>query len=105
MILDRLPTIFQRMKELNLSVKGLFSPATDQEFDTLVSEIKIRSLFHGNRMVKGNLEAAGYRVQWTRVRSSMHRVDSAGNLVTTRKNGLCGPPNLPCSLPIVHGTH
>ncbi|CAM4573428.1 unnamed protein product [Leuciscus chuanchicus] len=75
------------MKELNLSVKGLFSPVTDQEFDTLVSEIKMRSRFHEYCMVKGNLEAAGYRVQWTRVRSSMHRVDSAGILSRLARMG------------------
>lgn len=73
-------TLYRRMLENNLSVRVLYSTCTDAELDEHVSQIKERMPHAGYRLVKGTLEAQGHRVQWDRVKASMHRVDSLGIL-------------------------
>ncbi|XP_039524935.1 uncharacterized protein LOC120477412 [Pimephales promelas] len=73
-------TLFRRMNENNLSVRALYSTCTDEELDALVTEVKNSMPDAGYRMVRGALLAQGHRVQWDRVRASMHRVDSVGVL-------------------------
>ncbi|KTG03581.1 hypothetical protein cypCar_00028994 [Cyprinus carpio] len=73
-------TLFRRMNENNLSVRALYSTCTDEELDALVTEIKTSMPDAGYRMVRGALLEQGHRVQWDRVRASMHRVDSVGVL-------------------------
>ncbi|KAM9805718.1 uncharacterized protein ACBT44_013392 [Syngnathus typhle] len=51
---------------------------TDEELDQCVREIKSRQPHSGYRMVKALLQARGLRVQYNRVRASMHRVDTTG---------------------------
>lgn len=56
----------------------------------------------GYRLVKGTLQARGFRVQWERVRASMHRVDTVGILcrmtqlgcVVRRTYSVSGPKSL-----------
>uniref|UniRef100_A0A669ES34 Integrase core domain-containing protein n=1 Tax=Oreochromis niloticus TaxID=8128 RepID=A0A669ES34_ORENI len=57
-------TIFRRMQEFDLSVRGTYSTMNDQELDNIISAIK-------NQMPN-----AGYRM-W-RMMASMHRVDAVG---------------------------
>ncbi|XP_078030948.1 uncharacterized protein LOC144466898 [Epinephelus lanceolatus] len=71
-------TVYRRMAESDLSVKALYSPMTDDELDQCVREIKSRQPNSGYRMMKGLLQARGLRVQYNRVRASMHRVDTIG---------------------------
>ncbi|MEQ2183532.1 hypothetical protein GOODEAATRI_033632, partial [Goodea atripinnis] len=73
-------TVFRRMDELGLSTRSSFSCLSDSEFDNAVRSIKHRLPNAGYRMVKGCLQADGHRVQWDRVKESMHRVDAAGVL-------------------------
>ncbi|KAG9261098.1 hypothetical protein AMEX_G14115 [Astyanax mexicanus] len=73
-------TIRRRMTEWYLSVRDSYSQVSDEELDSLVLAVKKDSPNLGHRMVKGRLKALGYKVQWTRVWDSMHRVDSAGIL-------------------------
>ncbi|XP_076864442.1 uncharacterized protein LOC143516617 [Brachyhypopomus gauderio] len=73
-------TIRRRMTEWNLSVRDSYSQVSDEELDILVLAVKKDSPNLGHRMVKGHLKALGYKVQWTRVWDSMHRVDSVGIL-------------------------
>lgn len=73
-------TLFRRMREYGLSVKGLYSNVTDEELDNLVRSVKLRMPYIGYRMMKGELQAMGHRVRWEQVSASMHRVDSAGIL-------------------------
>ncbi|MED6249342.1 hypothetical protein ATANTOWER_012767 [Ataeniobius toweri] len=68
------------MAENNLSVSASYSCCSDDELDTLVTEIKSTMPDAGCRVVKGALLAQGHRVQWDRVYASMHRVDSVGVL-------------------------
>lgn len=73
-------TIFRRMRELNLSTRSSYTNLTDSELDIAVQSIKSRIPNAGYRMVKGCLQAQGHRVQWDRIKESMHRVDAAGVL-------------------------
>lgn len=71
-------TIRWRMSELGLFVKVTYGRVLDEELDTLLSTVKSRHPYAGYRMVKGLLQAEGHRVQWERIRASMHRADSTG---------------------------
>lgn len=71
-------TVHRRMKEYNLSVRGTYSTITDPELDNVISDIKSQMPNAGYRMVQGHLVSMGIRVQWWRMKASMHRVDAVG---------------------------
>lgn len=71
-------TVYRRMQEFGLSVRGSYSTMTDQELDNIISVIKSQMPNAGYRMVQGHLVSMGLRVQWWRMMASMHRVDAAG---------------------------
>uniref|UniRef100_A0A3P9LY10 Integrase catalytic domain-containing protein n=1 Tax=Oryzias latipes TaxID=8090 RepID=A0A3P9LY10_ORYLA len=73
-------TVYRRTNESDLSVKGLYSTMSDEDLDQCVREIKSRQPNSGYRMMKALLQAQGHRVQYNRVRASMHRVDTSGVL-------------------------
>ncbi|KAI7806118.1 hypothetical protein IRJ41_000277, partial [Triplophysa rosa] len=95
-------TVHRRLAEFDLSVRSLYSSLTDDELDTLVSNIKSRMPNSGYRMVKGALKAEGHRVQYERVRASLHRVDTLGVLsrmtemgcVVRRRYSVPGPKSM-----------
>lgn len=95
-------TIFRRMRELGLSTRSTYSSLTDCELDNAIRAIKTRIPKAGYRMVKGCLQANGHRVQWDRIRESMHRVDAPGVLermtqlgcIVRRKYFVQGPLSL-----------
>ncbi|KAK7884034.1 hypothetical protein WMY93_027157 [Mugilogobius chulae] len=66
------------MADFGLSVTGTYSQMTDQELDNTISTIKSEMPNAGYRMIQGHLVAMGHRVQWWRMKASMHRVDGAG---------------------------
>ncbi|KAL4009206.1 hypothetical protein ACER0C_003058 [Sarotherodon galilaeus] len=70
-------TVKRRLHEYGISIKQCYSTTSDEELDNLVRSIKTRTPHVGYRMMKGMLQAMGHHVQWKRVYSSMHRVDSA----------------------------
>ena len=73
-----LSTIRRRMSEFGLSVTALYSTITDQELDSLVSQIKRDFPNSGSRLMQGHLLSRGHRVSQVRVRESLHRVDPEG---------------------------
>lgn len=73
-------TIFRRMAENGQSVSGCYSKMSDQELDTLVSGIKAQMPHSGYSLVMGRLRSLGHRVQWSRMKAAMHRVDAVGIL-------------------------
>ena len=97
-------TLYRRMAEINISVRGLYSACTDPELDALVLEINTRAPHSGYRSVKGILESQGHRVQWERVRAAMHRVDSLGILERMTQLGCVvrRTYSVPCSKYLVH---
>lgn len=72
--------IFRRINEFGFSVRAIYSTCSDEELDHLVTEIKKDMPHAGFRLVKGSLQARGFRVQWEKVRASMHHVDTFGIL-------------------------
>nr|XP_055057120.1 uncharacterized protein LOC129441490 [Misgurnus anguillicaudatus] len=97
-------TLFRRMAENNLTVRGLYSTCTDEELDQLVLQVKERMPHAGYRMVKGALKAQGHRVQWNRVKAAMHRVDSLGILSRMTQLGcvIRRTYSVPCPKYLVH---
>ncbi|XP_041835779.1 uncharacterized protein LOC121653747 [Melanotaenia boesemani] len=73
-------TVKRRLHEYGINIKQCYSTLSDEELDNLVRSVKARTPHVGYRMMKGILQAMGHRVQWQRVSSAMHRVDSAGVL-------------------------
>ncbi|XP_027131646.1 uncharacterized protein LOC113744818 [Larimichthys crocea] len=71
-------TVRRRMEEFNFSVRASYSNLSNEQLDEIVSEIKTRMPHAGYRMMKGALEAEGHKVQWDRIRASLHRVDTLG---------------------------
>ncbi|XP_078025282.1 uncharacterized protein LOC144463761 [Epinephelus lanceolatus] len=90
------------MRELGLSTRSTYSTLTDSELDNAVQSIKCRIPNAGYRMVKGCLQADGHRVQWDRIKESMHRVYAPGVLermtrlgcIVRRKYFVQGPLSL-----------
>ena len=56
-------SIFRRMREFGFSVRALYSTCSNAELDHLVTEIKKDMPHAGYRLVKGSLQARGFRVQ------------------------------------------
>lgn len=71
-------TVQRWMAEWNISVQALYSELTDEELDQSVREIKSRQPNAGYKMMKALLQAEGHRLQYDRVRASLHRVDTVG---------------------------
>ncbi|KAK7912700.1 hypothetical protein WMY93_012911 [Mugilogobius chulae] len=71
-------TVYRRMQEFGLSVRGLYNNMNDQDLDHIISNVKHQMPNAGYRMVQGHLVSMGIRVQWSRIMASMHRVDAVG---------------------------
>lgn len=80
-------SIFRRMAEFGFSIRAHYSTCSNAELDHLITEIKKDMPHAGYRLVKGSLKARGFRVQWERVRASMHRVDTVGILCRLNQLG------------------
>ena len=68
-------TIHRRLEEYDLSVSGQYSGISDTELDVLVTEIKQHFPTCGYTMMTGHLQSRGYRIQESRVRTALIRVD------------------------------
>ncbi|CAL9689657.1 unnamed protein product [Knipowitschia caucasica] len=75
------------MDEFDLRVRTLYSTLSDDELDQYVREITSRHPHSGYRMVKALLQNRELRVQYERVRASMHRVDTSGVIARTLNLG------------------
>ncbi|XP_077407559.1 uncharacterized protein LOC144038728 [Vanacampus margaritifer] len=71
-------TLQRNMNSWGISVRALYSQLTNDELDNLVSQTHLCNPHAGYRLMMGLLRAQGHRVQWQRIRESMHRVDTAG---------------------------
>ena len=56
----------------------MYSAIVDAQLDELVANATSRYPEWGIRMMKGHLASMGIRVQWSRVRESLLRVDPVG---------------------------
>ena len=73
-----LSTIRRRMTQYGLTIGSLYSDITDQELDSVVSQIKVLFPNCGFRMMQGHLFTQGHRVSQARVRESLQRIDPDG---------------------------
>lgn len=72
-------TVFHRMREFGLSVSDSYSTMGYQELEMLVTNnIKSQMPHVGYRLMMGRLKSLGYKIQGSRLRASMHRVDAVG---------------------------
>lgn len=97
-------TIHRRLSENNMSVASLYSQMTDDELDSMVTDIKMTMPHCGYRMMKGALKARGHVVQWERVRAAMHRVDTIGVLTRLTSMGCVvrRSYSVPCPRSLIH---
>ena len=97
-------TMHRRMADWDLSVREMYSQMSDAELDDLVREILSRNPNAGYRSMIGLLTARGQRVQWNRVRASMHRVDTAGIVSRMTQLGcvVCRTYSVPGPRSLVH---
>jgi hypothetical protein len=95
-----LSTVRRRMREQGLSSTQQFASLSDEELDSIVSEIKLSHPQCGYRMVIGHLRSRGLKIQQDRVRTSLRRVDPEGTTVRwmaaiyRRKYSVKGPNSL-----------
>ena len=95
-----LSTVRRRMADFGLSVKALYSSITDQELDSLVSQIKKNFPNAGFRLMHGHLLHQGHRISQARIREALHRVDPEGvairwsSAVQRRKYAVLAPLSL-----------
>lgn len=73
-----LSTIRRRMSDFGLCITALYSSITDQELDSVISQIKEEFPNCGYRLMHGHLLRKGHRVSQARIREALHRVDSEG---------------------------
>ena len=71
-------TVQRRLKHYGLSVKQTYAEISDNELDQIVSGIVQDFPNSGYKSVRGHLVSRGVRVQESRVRYSMRRVDPVG---------------------------
>ena len=93
-------TVRRRMTRYALSVRSMYSSLTDDQLDSLVSEIQGQFPNAGNRQMYGLLSSRGVRVQFHRIRESQSRVDPEGSFMRRlhclyrRRYSVAGPQHL-----------
>ena len=72
-------TVRQRMAEFDLPVAATYATLTDDELDSLVSNIQNHFPNSGNRQMEGQLLARGFRIH--RIQEAQRRVDPEGSIL------------------------
>ena len=73
-----LSTVRRRMTQYGLTIGSLYSDITDQDLDSIVSQIKVLFPNCGFRMMQGHLFNQGHRISQARIRESLQRIDPDG---------------------------
>ena len=71
-------TLRRRMDILGLSVRALYSDISDNELDHIIGDIYQQFPTCGSQQMKGHLISRGHRIQQSRIRESLRRVDPVG---------------------------
>ena len=74
-------TIHRRLTEFGLTVRIMYSDISEQHLDRIVRSILTEFPNIGYRRMTGFLQARGLRIQQTKIRESMRRVNPAGVLL------------------------
>ena len=73
-------TLHRRLREEGMQEDMWFSDISDDDLDILVKQIKEEHCNDGEVLMAGHLAARNIRVQRTRLRASIHRVDPMGTV-------------------------
>ena len=68
------------MSEYDLSIHSTYTEMTENELDSITSDIHKEFPMCGNKQMSGHLLSRGIRVQQHRIRESMRRVDPEGTM-------------------------
>ena len=102
-----LSTVRRRMELYNLSVRATYATISNQELDQLIREISRFFPMCGSKQMAGHLLSRGFRIQQSRIRESLRRVDPQGvvmrQLTVTRRRQYSVPA--PLSLYHIDGNH
>lgn len=71
-------TLRRRMLDFGITVRSTYSTFDDRQLDSIVSEVQRHYPNCGYRLLRGHLAAMGHRVQESRIRDSLRRVDPIG---------------------------
>ena len=71
-------SIRRYMNLYGITVRSTYSSMSDQQLDSIVATLQRRHPNSGYRLMRGHLAAMGYRVQQSRVRESLQKVDPIG---------------------------
>ena len=71
-------TVRRRLSDFGLSVRSSYSTLSDAELDRIVTVANHEHPHWGYRLMQGHLLSLGHRVQQTRIRESLMRVDPEG---------------------------
>lgn len=74
-------TVHRRLTEFGLTVRSMYSDISEQHLDRIVRSILTEFRNTGYRRMTGFLQARGLRIQQTKIRESMRRVNPAGVLL------------------------
>ena len=74
-------TVYRRLEENGLSVRGTYARLTDTELDDMVKSILQEFPNSGYKSMLGHLLSKGLKVQEYRVREAMRRADREGTIV------------------------
>lgn len=91
-------TVRRRLSEFGIDSTGTFSEIDDLTLDTTIRSLQVQFPNSGYRMMLGHLRARGLKVQQTRVRESMQRIDPCGTVlrwfqITERRSYNVASPN------------
>ena len=91
-------TVRRRLSEFGIDSTGTFSDIDDLTLDTTIRSLQVHFPHSGYRMMLGHLRARGLKVQQTRVRESMQRIDPCGTVlrwfqITERRSYNVASPN------------
>ena len=75
-----LSTVRRWMSEYGMMIRDQYSAISDSELDRIVTLVQHRNPNCGYRMMQGYLRRMGHRIQQSRVRDSMIRIDPEGVL-------------------------
>jgi hypothetical protein len=100
-------TLYRRMSLYGLSIRSTYSELTDQELDDITSDVHQEFPMCGSKQMMGHLTSRGIRVQQSRVRESLRRIDPAGTVARQLQaiNRRCYKVAAPRSLYHIDGNH
>lgn len=79
-------TIYRRLKEFGIPIRSSYANLTDIELDSIIHDIHQAFPNSGYKSMRGHLLSRGHKVQESRIRLAMRRVDPQGNSVLDTSN-------------------